>query len=398
MPKQYPLDLVLLGAIHPAIAQMVGLYWVDQQVSSNESYDYLLVAAHKSTLGNTASDALQWLRLNGFADVDAFIVFNKSLKKFAPPLDAPSGLKTYALPSASIRPPTGTSPQPENNAGLRWDLGFIAPGVLLPGKPVMYHLWRAGLRNGANPTPPGSYDLITKSGPMLVVEPAQPSGKPLRPPPDWPPDRLHYLDSGLADGWYSYQVSGVDNFGRHSWNSSPGPWYQWTPAPKPPPWYFKEPPLADLIVHPFAAHLLDTLPPPTPTGIEAYALDPADPTVLKDNAYNTWWTSLTVSSWYQALTQQQKQNLIGLRVRWLWTHAHMRQAPDTREFRIYYHPDPVNALLGKILSVTSANAKESDVTTTITLPNPPVLATSIIRSKISQFLPTSVKMVSNEQM
>lgn len=373
MPRQYPLDLILLGALHPAIAQMVGLYWVDQdkRVILNDSYDYLIVADHKGTLGNTADDALRWLGLNGFDDVDAFIVFNKSLKEPSVSLDAPSGLKTYALPGGSMHPQIGSSPQPENNVGLRWNLGVTRLGTLLPGKSVMYHLWRADLGNNENPTAPGSYDVITKSGPVLVVEPAGPPGKPPKRPADWPPERLHYLDNDLADGWYSYQVSGVDIFGRHSKNSPPGPWYQWTPTPDPRPWYFKDPPSADSIVHPSAVRLLDMLPPPTPTGIEAYALDPADPTVLKDAAYNTWWNSLTASSWFQALTEDAQKDLIGLRVRWLWTHTHMRQAPDTHEFRIYYHPDPINVLLGKILSVTAANAKESDVATSFTIPNLP---------------------------
>ena len=64
MPKQYPLDLVLLGTLHPAIAQMVGLYWVDQDVGPNMSYDYLIVAAHRESLGNSWMAAKQWLIIN----------------------------------------------------------------------------------------------------------------------------------------------------------------------------------------------------------------------------------------------------------------------------------------------------------------------------------------------
>ncbi|WP_293116816.1 hypothetical protein [Okeania sp. SIO1I7] len=30
MPNQRSLDLVLLASLHPAVAQMLGLYWVDQ--------------------------------------------------------------------------------------------------------------------------------------------------------------------------------------------------------------------------------------------------------------------------------------------------------------------------------------------------------------------------------
>jgi hypothetical protein len=94
-------------------------------------------------------------------------------------------------------------------------------------------------------------------------------------------------------------------------------------------------------------------------------LDPADPTVLKDAAYTAWWNALTASPSYQALSQEAKKNLIGLRVRWLWTAAQMQQAPDTREFRLYYHAGQMNALLGRTLRVSAVNSTESEVETNI---------------------------------
>jgi hypothetical protein len=39
MPLESPLDMVLLGALHPAFAQMVGLYWVDRTAVPNVAYD-----------------------------------------------------------------------------------------------------------------------------------------------------------------------------------------------------------------------------------------------------------------------------------------------------------------------------------------------------------------------
>ena len=340
---QYPLNLILLGALHPAIAQMVGLYWVDETAQDDVLYDYLLVANYSQA---------SWTLADGFDDVDAFIAFNLK-KTAASPLSAPTELHTFALPSA------------ENTVGLHWDVAVPNLASLEINRLLMYHLWRAGLGNDENPTATGTYNLITPNSPVLIVDPVA-SGKEVKRPTDWPPDRLDYLDSGLVDGWYSYQVSGIDVFGRHSPNSSPGPWYQWTPAPDPEPWYYKKPSPTDSIVHPSAVRVLDTLPPPPPTGIEAYALDPQDPTVLKDAAYTTWWNALTASSWYQALAANDKKNLIGLRVRWQWTHMQMKQAPDTQEFRIYYHPDPMNVLMGKITEITTAaDPKESTVKTDI---------------------------------
>src|SRR6185503_15069527 len=175
----------------------------------------------------------------------------------------------------------------------------------------------------------GTCGLITDNRPVLVTEPDLPLGGTPQRAADWPPFPLHFIDPALADCWYGFQVSGRDIFGRHSPNSNSASWYQWgPPVPDPRPWYYQDPP-GETRIHPSAVWLLDKIPPPLPTAVEAYALDPADPTVLKDAVYETWLASLDVS---------EQEKVIGLRVRWKWTEAHKRQAPDTREFRIYYHP------------------------------------------------------------
>ena len=43
----------------------------------------------------------------------------------------------------------------------------------------------------------------------------------------------------------------------------------------------------------------------------------------------------------------------------------MREAPDTREFRIYFNPGQLNALLGHTLSVTAVSEIESEIETDI---------------------------------
>jgi hypothetical protein len=102
--------------------------------------------------------------------------------------------------------------------------------------------------------------------------------------------------------------------------------------------------------------LLDKLPPPPPTGVEATALDPADPFLQRDAAYNAW---------FAALSAAEKANVVGLRVKWIWTTAHMRHAPDTQEFRIYYQDGRLNTLLGATTSVTAAAPDESFVQTDV---------------------------------
>jgi hypothetical protein len=345
MPAQRPLDLVLLAALEPAAAQLLGLYWADETVRPDVSYDFMVVADGKGVLGGAAQSALTWLNQNGFDDVDAFIVFNKRQDDPAPPLAPPGDVRAYALPGAGLG--AGAA---ETGVGLRWDRGLAPRGGVLPGKPVLYHLWRADLGPSPPADPPSTYNLITAGAPVLVA-PARPSkGRPPQRPEDWPRFPLFAIDGGRPEGWFSYQVSGVDVFGRHSANSTPGAWYQWAPLPAPRPWYYRDP-AVESVVHPFAVGLLDKVAPPAPTAVEAYALDPGDPTVLHDTAYSAW--------------RAQHDSMFGLRVRWTWTTAHMQQAPDTREFRIYFHPGHLNAMPGRVTSITAAGATETIVATDI---------------------------------
>ncbi len=353
MLEQYPLQLVLLASVHPAVAQMLGLYWADKQVQQNQSYDYLIVADHTGAGHGKPATVLGVIAADGFVNLDGYIVFNRRLEP-APPFDPPGDVRAYALPGPTIAAPDGGAPDGTNNAGLRWDLDQLAPGVLAPGAALMYHVWRADRGNAAAPGPSGTYALVTPD-PVLVAEPQLPPGaEPVR-SLDWPPFPLGHTDRALADGWYSYRVSGIDIFGRHSPAGADARWFQWAPAPTPRPWYYQDPP-ADSVLHPSAIRLLDKTGPPPPYAVEASALDPADPTLLRDGPYDTWFDSLSGA---------EKQDLVGLRVRWQWTDAHLRQAPDTREFRIYLQPDSLNAFPGRITDVASAGVTESDVQTDI---------------------------------
>lgn len=369
MPRQHPLDLVLMAALNPAIAQAVGLYWIDTDPVDDGvviDYDYLIVADYGGRGNLTSNRVLDEITTNGFTNLLGWIVFKKSIVP-APPMAAPDGLEVYALPGATTRSASGDLIDAINNAGLRWNLG-LTNGALVPGKPLMYHLWRAGL--GDSPDNQPEYRPLTEDRPLLINESRPLIGEAAQRPPDWPPFALYTIDRALPDGWYSYQVSGIDIFGRHSRNSFPATWRSWEPPPEPLPWYYQDPPVdpppAPPVVHPTAIWLRSDMPPPPPIGVEAYALDPLDRLVLKDEAYNAWWNSLTVSAWYQALSETERNDLIGLRVTWLWTHSHMAQAPNTREFRIYYQAGQLNALLGRTAAVSTASPTESWVDTDLT--------------------------------
>ena len=319
MPEQYPLDLILMGALRPDVAQVLGLYWVDTSADQDgKPYDYLILADDKNLFNGNPDKALEYIRKNGFSDVNAYIVFNKKVEQ-SPSLAPPADMYVYALPGGYIPNDNNTLRNASNVVGLRWQRDVLDVGkrVLLPDRAIMYHLWRVDLgddRPGASVKPPiENYRCINDHRPISVANPDLPPGTTPQRPPNWPPFPLDAIDSGLADGWYSYRISGVDIFGRHSPLSEPGTWHQY-----------------------YAVQVLDKIPPPPPAAIEAYALDPVDPSVVKDAAYCAWFDFLTKSQWYQALLPVEQRNLIGLRVRWQWSEAHMRQAPDVREFRVYY--------------------------------------------------------------
>lgn len=305
MPALYPLDLVLLGSLHPAIAQMIGLYVVDDQAPENQPFDYLLVADYTGVGQKDSAKILALVQANDFTRIEAFIAFNLR-RASAPPLAPPSGLTAFALPGMTMPDADGTLIDATNNVGLNWDIGRSSSGDILPGKPILHHLWRAALGNGATPQAASTFSWLTgpatpsdpsdPDNPVFVTAPSLPGGAKPERPPGWPPPEtpLHFIDRALADGWYAYKSAGIDIFGRFTPDSAP-----------------------------VTIRVRDLTPPPAPAAVEAWVLDPDDPSFVRDTPYKAWRTA---------------QTAVGLRVRWSWTIAHQRQAPDTKEFRIYLHP------------------------------------------------------------
>lgn len=322
------LDLLFFASLNPALAQLLGVYWVDTTAVPGVSYDYLVVADHTGVGQRDAQHVLAVIASAGFAQLDGWICFGLKAGSAAP-VSIPTGMEAYSLPDSTAAPDAGGTVAPgHGTVGVRWALPTAVNGGLVPGAPLLYHLWRASLANESTPVGLPIYGLVTTEGPVLPSTPQLPQGLASRDPSDLPPVPLCTLDCGLNDGWYAYAVCGVDLFGRHSARSAAAAWRQWAPAPDPKPWYYIDPP-ADRVVHPSAVRVLDKTPPPLPPAVEAYALDPdpTDPTVVRDQAYNAWYASLQPA---------EQPSLVGLRVRWEWTAVQMRQAPDTAEFRIYF--------------------------------------------------------------
>ncbi len=355
-----PLKFVLAGATHAPIAQMLGLYWADQTAIAGQQYDYMIVADHTNVGQRDVAKLLAWLTgpQGNFSEIDAWIAFGLEAKQ-APALASPIGLHAYALPGSTIDRPDGTLHDATNNAGLRWTLATFPDGKLVHGAAVMYRIRRAAL-GSAKPASPvaAAAHLPVSPHPHLVAEPKITSGLTPERSSDWPPFAMYFLDIGLDEGWYSYCLNGIDLFGRYTAPSMPAAWHQWTPAPEPKPWYYDDAVGAGA-VHPHAISLLDKCAPPPPTAVEAFALDRRDPLLQRDAHYDAWWASLSAP---------EQQAVLGLRVRWVWTYAQMRQAPDTSEFRIYWQPGNPNTLSGSIVSVTPVPPDHSLVRTDIANP------------------------------
>ena len=335
IPEAHPLDLVSLGAIHPAIAQMLGLYGIDTTPSAsnpNISYDYMVVADHAGVAEGSLGKMLSIINLNQspFEDIDAWITFGKRMKS-SQGIDPPQGVRAYALPGGTFRESDGKVRDAQGNVGIAWPVKRAALGYLSPGHPVMYHVWRDHQGGGSTPVPnPEALDLVTTGRPLLLVNLSEVANEPVQYPADWPPFSLRCIDFALSEGWYGYQVNAIDLFGRFSRKSAFAEWWQWAPPPQPTPWfkpwYYIDPP-GERVVHPASVRVLDKLSPPPPLAVEAYALDPDDPLLVKDEAYKDWIATL----------EPVGDPPIGLRVRWWWTALQQRQAPDTVEFRIYWH-------------------------------------------------------------
>lgn len=319
----HPLDLVVLGAIHPAIAQMAGIYWTDTTTNTTDAYDYLVIADQDGVANGQAEKMLSHIRQGGFEKVDAWITFNNRMTPAAP-LDPPKQVQAYALPGGTYRGADVKVHDAKGNVGITWQIEHSEQGYLRPRHPVMYHVWRDRQGNGNTPVANAeATKLVTLGRPLLLVNPPGIVDRPVLYPTDWPPFPLHCIDFALAEGWYGYQVNAIDLFGRFSPKSSFAEWRQWDPPPQPRPWYYQDPP-AGPVVNPSSIRILDKFAPPPPLAVEAYVLDPDDPLLVRDQKYVEWLNNVSAP-------------IIGLRVRWWWTAAQQRQAPDIVEFRIYWN-------------------------------------------------------------
>jgi hypothetical protein len=339
-----PMDFLELASLVPSYAQALGLYWNDRSAQREGVYDYIVLADHKNLFLQQAANALTWLNGNpdfSSSGVDGYVV--AGIKHTgSPPLPAPTQLALYRLPTGGARLSVSRPKIADSDVGISVLEAASWPTRSDPA-PVMLNLWRLYRGTDAkNLTPAGKlakYEDLDKLLPTTQTPDPDPATQPPSLPPGWPNDPIHFIDSLLDVGWYSYQVNAIDRWGR--WSLPSGPIL----------WVGDHDPAAPQIVD--AVHLADHTAPPPPTGVFAWALDPADPFLFKDAAYQAW-----KNQWTQAnLTEP-----VGLRIQWRWPWSHRNQGADLREFRIYYQSTPLNARTGRSISVVASDPTHSVVT------------------------------------
>jgi hypothetical protein len=299
------LDVLLGASVNPAVAQMLGLYWVDAATVVGQSYDYLLVADYQNTGHGDITVIQALVAVANFGQLTGYLKSGVR-RSVARPLSPPASVVGYSLPVGAI-PPSGPL-DAAGQVGLRWDVPTADADKIASDSPVLFHVWRKDYGSGepVSAVASGAHLPVTDS-PLAPGRLRTAAPNPVL--PGWPSTGMFGVDGPLLDGWYGYRVSGIDIFGRHSALSDPARWLAVED---------------DAELSRVAVHVRDLTPPPPPARVQAWAQDPADQFLTKDTAYHAQPTPFGT--------------VVGLRVSWLWTGKQMRQAPDLREFRVYLNP------------------------------------------------------------
>jgi hypothetical protein len=329
------LELLQLVQLDPAMAQILGLYWLDDQVAPGVAYDYYVLADHGNAFSGQVAAALAAANGTLPPNVDGWITFGHAAQPRAP-LASPGAPTAYVLPDTAIN---GVATPGRGAVGLRWNLPSLG-GYLMPDAAVRYIAWRHDYGD-PDPAAPAAAGFVARNpnAPFLAGGGASAAAAAIA-PANWPALSFNAVDRSLADGWYGYGLSGIDIWGRYSLVGPAAEWRQTATAPNPRPWYYQDPP-GDRPLHPYAVHILDKSPPPAPSAVEAIALDPEDDFTYGRDGIYVGWANATGTPWWNLLTPAQRAAVLPLRVRWRWYPAQEQQHPNTREFRIYFNPGSV---------------------------------------------------------
>ncbi|HEX2515997.1 MAG TPA: hypothetical protein VH257_14920, partial [Chloroflexota bacterium] len=195
-----PVQLLLLAALDPAIARILGLYYLDASAAPGTVYDYKVVG-HWSARG---------------AVDHAWICFGQT-RGTPPGVVIPSGF------SVAARSVSGSASAAQAAAALSWDLPQRQQVGAAQGRgaPVLYHVYRQRRR----PSGWAPAEHLTAAQPLLVPADSASGAYP----------EAQYVDGPIPAGDYRYQVQGVDLFGRSGPRSAPVQVALGDHVPPPPP-------------------------------------------------------------------------------------------------------------------------------------------------------------------
>ncbi len=189
-----------------------------------------------------------------------------------------------------------------------------------PGTATRYLLRRYGLGTGKSPASAGAPVDLTPDGGVWRT---QVSPK--------------FIDAGVPDGWYAYEIEGVDLLGRQ------GPW-------GPPGWGAN----SSNVVGVFGA-----VRPPSPAIIDAWLLDSSDPLQPP------------------GVRRPPKGNDGDIWVQWKWSAERAAQCPDATHFLTRLSAPEPNKLVGRVTAASQSGANWL-CKTTLELP----IANCLIREKL----------------
>lgn len=364
------LDWLALAAIEPAIAQMLGLYVVDETAQPNWSYDYLVLADFDGAI-TSAGDPITWLKTTSAGRSGNWeragvypCLFEDVRRAPQPELGPPRDV--WGCPvRGEMRPMPGSLREMEDATrvvGLRWR---AQRPRLLPGgaqyfdAPMeRYHVWRADCGTHPQQLPRTAFVPLVDGGvgasnalpsPLLSVDgPGRQAPGRVAPAP-----RLFLRDVLDHDGFYTYRVACSDVFGRFSAQSAQS---AWRPLPDDGlgPRFWDEYEVVDGKINALAIQVLSELPPPAPQAMVATLHDPDDPydvSYRSPAAYEAWLVDdedldadrakaladeLALSpfwQWRAAHGGVDKRGLV-LEASWSWSWAASKRTPGVQEFHI----------------------------------------------------------------
>jgi len=278
-----PMALLQTIALHPEVARLLGLYYIDRTADPNVEYDYKVVG--------------HWL------DRDRSYQVWKLSRPNTGALAQPVLQKADALADNTKPIPGGGWWPTEARVALRWAPPTTDPAISFgPAdgiRAVFHRLERRDVGPALGPlTPPGPYEALSvpdDDGQFVPMSPIAPQPQELGDGTEIWPDYFAY-DSWVDYRTYDYHAVGIDIFGRESTPSLPR-----------------------------RVSVPDTVAPPPPVNVEATIYQRADPALDRMRAAER-----------EKLFPTGSENEYAIRVSWLWTDGLKVRYPDLKAFRIFY--------------------------------------------------------------